>query len=1558
MACKYYYKGHEFASELELDEFLLERLPLEAELGDMVFSTNSTIQLNTISRLSEINKEAFKLKELYNEILKNAQYTEDGEPIINKPPYIGVNKYLSSLEIDGKLLFPEFREKEYWARRRKAWKEGQFTEAELEEFNITNPEMGKDVGKHDAWEKQMTERWKNQGKIGDAVHNVLEICFQKTGDDYNFNLSKEDLKNLIQSKVKNKNKKYLTEPIIDQAINYANQLRKDLEYKFGTDLLFFPEFILSQNTNIMQNKEPETLLGIIDLLIVDKTGKLHILDYKTSVHSYLDFGQAKQTAYTYQLATYQRMLAKHGFNVNEGDLIIAPIKIEGFKKESTGKYTYDKIAPHTLVTLNTINRSKLWENIDEFMSVPFEFNLETDQVLSVTSKIMSELAPEYSSVKQVTRENIITLLKKYDALKPNENNQYVWRKNDNEGLIVANTESEFIDKVFKYEQGQPQWRQRNMIQVKKALREAFEHGIKNATFPSPIITQTEGSTTWLQDLLKPYCNGLWEIKDNDVLESFGIITLKTKDGYEPKQIDFIRVSTQNLTDSYRKYIPPTNPFKNRRNLMGQFISDVEEESKSDSLMLSAINGNLELIEMMSVINQIPGLEGYTIGSLKIVNPRFANGIEVSNEQLLYCWSELNKYVSIPIDRISSGAIQFASKYEIVRQKFKAIMTEGEEHQWKDGYSRVQGLRECTSILDENITNKEEQIKALNKLLRDLTTIYSKTNISFDKIYTTEQELQTKEVALYNSILMAIADLRGINFRQQLNNHDPYLENAQIFTKGAEGLYTDNPGNLKSETLNLITKLVQEAYQNVRDDMQREKVDIAKLVKKLKAEKQKGFELSHVPLYENMTYVSSDGDFLFKNPNNLHGAEKEFLEFLLDKINKNRFPQSDLEMMKRNNDPEYYRVPLARGGSDSVVATKGLLSMLKSKLRYLNPKTAYEISRQKLEGLFNASEYTNDQQNSHDLFKMTNLFDEGQDPSKRIELIQRIGIENIEHDLELLLYKHLFAYSVKNNIDGVMPMIKASAVHLGMQGAIQNKVFENDISYLKDYIMNKIHNKSIIDPKLQNLANKIGLIKQAASKLTLAFAPVQALYQPLQGLWVDISLFIRKPDGKTSFTFSHFKDALKLVYSDLTHFSEEPTLCSALNELYAMNDMDMNQYAERISTTKDGFLKWIEQFAFKFSSRPDYYNRLTIFTAQMMGDGCLKAHSIENGKLVYDWKLDKRFEAFANNRVSDPKYREQQSLYYTIAQQFVREGVKNPDGTLFELNMVNPNPLPRAYTSKQAESMKSLADDIYGYYSHEKKSLIMSTFLGSMWLQFKTYWSGKKNQYLQSGGVRLRGSWEKVPNTYYQVDSDGKVRFDLPFTTTPTIASVYQWKGQWQEGIILTLSDLIKTSWQTKSIKEGWNSKWNNTDSNLRLAYRNNIKQFGYDIALWIIGGTIIGGLLGDWLKELKEDNRKNKDFFTGLYIAGANIGVMAVRNSFMDFNAADSVGGVLTSWTPFSLDWGSRTANNLLKVATGDEDIWDGIINTSGALKQVKPVLDTVKPKMFRTKREGGTFGA
>jgi len=54
------------------------------------------------------------------------------------------------------------------------------------------------------------------------------------------------------------------------------------------------------------------------------------------------------------------------------------------------------------------------------------------------------------------------------------------------------------------------------------------------------------------------------------------------------------------------------------------------------------------------------------------------------------------------------------------------------------------------------------------------------------------------------------------------------------------------------------------------------------------------------------------------------------------------------------------------------------------------------------------------------------------------------------------------------------------------------------------------------------------------------------------------------------------------------------------------------------------------------------------------------------------------------------------------------------------------PLPQAYTIQQSESYKALSDMIYGYYSHEKRSLMQATLIGGLTLQMYTYWSGKKN----------------------------------------------------------------------------------------------------------------------------------------------------------------------------------------------------------------------------------------
>lgn len=1591
MACRYIYKGHEFKSEAAFDDFLISNKKFESILRDSVFSAEPA-QNNTNALLTAASEKSKELHQKMQDYLNSdkATYSEDGDIVIDNPPYIGVNKFLSGLtDSKGNLLFPEFREQNYWNERFAKWKNGDFTDnqgqlnqSEIDEFGVdpNNPPKITDPRQLESMKEQMKHRWKVQAQTGTAIHNVLQIFFTKDENGkYNYELSDSELRIVIDSQLEKKNKSYLNEKTIRETIQYARTLHKDLIDKLGDNLTFYPEFAIASETSDLNN--PKTLYGIIDLLIVDSEGHSHILDYKTSVHSYAEFSSAKQMAYSYQMAVYQRMLEKWGVNTYSGRLMVAPIQIKDFK-HSGDTYTYDGIiAPESFITIDTtFNNKKLWDNINDFMPVPFKISVSGEHIQEEVTTWMSRCFRTYNSMRQTTEKQVIAFLKRINKLTPDENGMFTFKKEGKEGIIQSNSETEFVKEVTKYIQSRPHYKLKLTGQIKRSIKEAIKNGIDNTDFPSPsdLSLDRDADSDWLKSTLSKYCNGLWEVYDNEDAENYGIIILKTKDVPNvPKQVNFIRVSTSNLTQNFRENLDKQDPTKSRLGLTGEWESDIQALSKNNNLMVQAVNGNVELMETLAIIDHLSGLEDATIGEISLVSPSYAKGMTLSNEELYYCYNEINKYESIGKSKILSRKYKLATKVELAFQELANILYSGKEHEWKDSYRDMQGFKSCMPNYQQVINgNVEDQIIALERLLKQFKSsdyLLRKTS----KTYTRQEDLQQVPVTLFNKISVALASLKGINFRQQITDHDKWLESIFIHKNGVSGSYLDNPGNLNSETLNLVTKLVTQAYQNTRDELQRKKIEISKLIEEVKKEAsfgslQESTIGNQANLYTDMYEQSSDSNFLFKNPNRLTGAKKKLLEYALEEINKLRYP-NEWKSLRDNNDVRYYEVPLALGSADSTVATQGLLSLLRAKLSYLNPKRAFERAQKKVRGLYDElyeSEETTETK-SQLLYKMTNMFNYGQG-SNRLKKIQKEGIENLEHNLETLLLKYIFAYSVQQNMDSVFPLIRAAMVHLTTEGAIQNKPFTGDIQYFEDYIKNKILNESIVDKRMQSWIHAANMLKTAASKMTLAFAPVQMFYQPLQGLWQDISLWIRKPDGKNSFTFEHLTKALKLVYGDLFHYSKKPTLCQLLNELYGINDMDMNTYIDRISSAKKGIWNF-ENLMFKFASRPDFYNRMTIFISQMMGDGCLDAHHVDSeGRLIYDWKLDKRFKAFATNDKSNiAEYNKAKSLYYAVAKQFVNEHARNADGTLFELNMNKPIALPRAYTNKQAESMKSLGDNIYGYYSHEKKSLIMSTALGSLWLQFKTYWSGKKNQYLQAGGVKLQGDWkhyeENGEKYYYQVDADGNVYYDDPkypplsesemqAKNLPLLAPVYQWEGQWQEGIMLTLSDMFKSMWDKKSIVAGFQDKWNAEDTKLQNVYRSNIKQFGYDLIMFALIGNILGALLGDWLDKLKNDNRKNRDFMTGVGVTAANIAVMSVKNSFLDLNFFDSIGTPVGQWTPFAFDWGIRTFKNWWNVAIGDEDFWDGVVKTSGGLKQIKPMLDTLKPDFWRTEREGGTF--
>ena len=92
----------------------------------------------------------------------------------------------------------------------------------------------------------------------------------------------------------------------------------------------------------------------------------------------------------------------------------------------------------------------------------------------------------------------------------------------------------------------------------------------------------------------------------------------------------------------------------------------------------------------------------------------------------------------------------------------------------------------------------------------------------------------------------------------------------------------------------------------------------------------------------------NGDLVFVNPDTLFGAEKEFLEYALEVINENRYPndKANFATWKRTGDLRYYRVPLMRASDASKMSTSGNMKALADNARSWTLKGALKEMKEK------------------------------------------------------------------------------------------------------------------------------------------------------------------------------------------------------------------------------------------------------------------------------------------------------------------------------------------------------------------------------------------------------------------------------------------------------------------------------------------------------------------------------------------------------------------------------------------------------------------------------------
>lgn len=1608
MKCTYTYKGQLFESEAALDDFLIEKRKYESKFGDLVFHRESPFLRAKNIIENKIIPKTKDLESLMQEARLRAKSFDGDEILEFRAPYIGVTKFLSGLKPnDLDLLFPEFRVDEYFSKRIEKWTsplesgeklEDRFTEDEIDVFfegNTHEERLSKLRLLNNTEASQlktlMENKWDFQAAAGTAVHYILQQYFSKDESekilgDQERSLIIDHITKNIESELKNQlGSRYreglYNDDTILQAIIYADKLKRELRSKHGEECEFYPELGVSHEMKKLTKGKPDILMGIIDLAVLDKHGQIHYYDYKTSPKDYSKFNEAKKRAYTYQLAAYGKLFRQYGLDYRNSDIGILPIQFqeltlsnpeEAHRNPNKAKFQYKTISwgseiiqrevKQEIFKVNSKGDQPVLDNLDDYLPEDLIFDAPSENTIQYVNEQIAEWFPDYQRYKSKKDEEIRDTLKKAGALEPVERNgkkKYVFKSSNYSNYeIIADSEDGLIEKIKKQQERWEKSREWMASAVIKGLKYGSENGTTDIReFISSIdrgLADETGLSQWFSEYLGRYCNGNWEVVENDTLKHFGMIVVRNK--LNRQQIDVIKMSSTFNLDY--------NPFesnketkkKNRNHLLSYaFQPDITEQSNQKSLMLEGYNGNVELMEAVLVLNNIPGLfqgdySGAVIGNIQVMNSFRGSGMSASNEELMYSFKKLNQLSALKhTDNISSGNVKFGTAFEIAANMFDDAMTPTSDFTLKESEfnsAKIDFDKAIDGNIDKKIAAVEDVIKRLEKSYVGLRNGVSREDI-----------LNKPEARLYVQMLQALANLRGVTFRQQIKDHDKWLQErtfSGIFTKGVSGTYTDNPGNLLSDTLNQVTKLVTQAYQNIRNSMQSKVAQLRKATEELK--KAKGYygAAQYVGnatnMYKNMTEMVG-GDLLFKDLNSISDpAEKKYLKLVLEIINDNRFggkySKADLEKMRDTHDLRYYRVPLVVGSAESQDSIEGFKKGFGQRLKEFNPKNAFAKMKAATEGIF--VEDADTYKNAEFLFDVANRFDRTEgNTEERLNALSLKGEGFFEHNLEMLCFKHTYAYESAKQLNKVFPMMKAAMAYLSAAGTSVNKKFENDVEYLMDYVKASIKNQPIDKTGEMQEANlAAGKIKQVASFMALAFSPVQFMYQSIQGLWQDISLIIRKPDGTQAFTWSNMWDAAKEVYADLRHFSDKPTKCQLINEWLGVNDMDMNLYAERMRT--DSHNKYnFTNLAFKFASRPDYYNRMTIIVAKMKADGIWDALEVKDGQLVYNFKKDSRFTDYANGNTSSPKYNQQASLYHTIAEQFVMEGVQNPDGTLFEIGQ----PLPYAWTNQEGESIKSLCDLIYGYYSHEKKSLIHSTFLGALYMQMRTYWSGKKNQYLSPGGVRIQGRWEHAvdPNSkkplYYQLKEDGSIDYNAPLTTEVTNSPFYQWKGQWQEGVIMTYAEMFRHGLSKEGLKEGWNETWNNQDENIRAIRQANIKQLGLDMMFYgIIGLLIAGIIMADWDKELQKEARESGEFNDAVKATAFKLFRTSLGQSADDFNWWHSIGSPLVDWSPFSLSQFTYLYGRAQNMIMGDTDFFSGIINSFAAGKQMKPLMEYLNP--------------
>ena len=1405
MACKYTlnFKGRtqNFATEDELYNYLKENLEFFKGInvfGDIVFDELNSRQIALVNQI----KSVVSIPGSRNNNTEYNDYTQELE--VTSPRSLSVTKAITTWRYNGKRLVDEFIPENYIKNK---------TDQLIEE--------GKSREEAEKIAKENLSNFKHLANIGSKVHKVAEMFFSS-------NINPDDIYGVVD----------LPRETIDNLLTHFRNLKEQISA--GKNVEFLPELTFETI-----DSESEPIIGRIDLLTVDEEGNIGIYDFKVSTKGINDWISTKTTSVDLQLAIYRALLANKGIPVNKVSLNVIPIVLQSpdYENETFNSFRFEDpenrlVANYDNLNLRTGRYTKI---VSEHIAYKLpEVSIKSDFLDNVD--VLSEVA--FGKITGVTLDEFV---KRYVKKDKNTGEYYFFdyihkkgKSNKEFERISASSKEEIREKAKKYLVEKDIYDQEefysNLYDQIKTIKDSSKLTAQSRLFENKEPNVHSYLITVFEEYLD---NPNYQILEIPELAQMGIYAFQEKGS---GIVNFITLTNIDLNHELKLKF-------NYDSILANVLSTSQSKNYRD--MMNNTVKSAKILQTLLAVNALPDIfQNYKIGNIMVVNHKLGQASYADVTQVTNNFKYLTRALDIT-NNFDNGILCYADPLEVVKIAMIQIIGKYRTEDSTGNYST--SIYDLYADKDLNNMTGEHKIKMLRELQELLKK--AKSSINFNS---PNANLSDPAIRLYAQLSQLILHYNNIYFNI---DHDIYAFRININPKrtiGFEGYYFDNPEMSENPIMRYIVQLTELGLQKMRIKYHDYKQD--QLQRVLKFYKDKGlskierFTIKDATIaFDNMWIRDSSGhidkSFRVKNPydpnSTLSSAEREYLKVCLWNINKMRngfTPEQRKLTHKQAIDLEqvqslisagtYFDMPLIQGTMLTQIRNGSYRDWLSNQWRQA-ADIRNILESQKEDINLQIQDYT----------KMYNFLDISLE--RRAELLNEKDTSYWETNLEFIEDVFIHAATRKEIFDDLLPFIKDARLALELY-AFDGNV---DIPYLKDqidrYIRTVIFNEP--GPKDTSALKAVNLATGIARSTMLGFNFNSLFREPIQGFYSLMSRSMTRVLGKNAFTTKDLVKAYNRFFFDLGGpLSDNWTLLEHLNIYYGMTQMDVNGMAYMCSSNRKG-IKSGSKLPYWATTAPDFLNRMVFLTAQMYHDGCMNAHDIINGKLVYDWTKDERYTEFRKGNKSHPKYNEQKTAYYARLQQFNREGYDikyNPD---------KPEVLPAAYTIAEKESIKSGADSLFGYMDHENAMPLRNMLFGKLLTQFKNYWTSTRERWVSGGKYSTtKGEWVQRTNSkgqllYYKevVDPNtGEVTMEETTEVTPIKAEV--WTGRFVEG-------MVNSVWYYSQylIKRGWNDP-DYVGKELMEYRKANTKQFFTDI-IWRMLMLYLFKMFVENLKEQGKD---------------------------------------------------------------------------------------------------------